>query len=231
MSDLKPCPFCGANDYRVSRHHASDIVSCGHCCGENSVDWWNTRPIEDALRAELDDIKASHRAIMEEQCPTDERHCSCVPFLRRELETARTENHWNRMKTAEKREDGLRDELKQLRSKAVEMVSEIQSELDAANRRIAELEAENAALTAERDHARQDAATVRLQLAETQRPFTVTVEIPEPIFMIRGYPPCCGTRSAPWCPIMSTCSWKESRPETTWISPGPGCPRYHREGR
>ena len=42
------------------------------------------------LRAELADIQDAHRQVMEERCPTDERHCACVPVLRAEVaESAR----------------------------------------------------------------------------------------------------------------------------------------------
>ena len=146
MSDLKPCPFCGADDWRVGRHHASDVVSCGNCTGENSVDWWNnTRPIEDALRGDL----------------------------------------------------------------------------ESAKRRIAELESENASLTAERDHARQDAASVRLKLAEYQRPFTVMMEIPEQYNDGE-----CSLN----CPVSKqrfmASGWECNLGFMANGCPGPGCPRY-----
>lgn len=87
-------------------------------------------------------------------------------------------------------------------------------------REIDRLRSENAALTAERDHARQDAATVRLQLAETQRPFTVTVEIPE---LLNGE---CNMN----CPFsgkyIQRCGmkWDVSGEDR----PGPGCQRYQK---
>lgn len=45
----------------------------------------------DELRQELSDLAAAHRRIMEEDCPGDEVHCTCVPMLRRELKDARDE--------------------------------------------------------------------------------------------------------------------------------------------
>jgi hypothetical protein len=51
--DLKPCPFCGAEAGWVTEERA---IECGHCAATGP--WrdlreadWNTRPIEDALRA------------------------------------------------------------------------------------------------------------------------------------------------------------------------------------
>jgi len=42
------------------------------------------RALADAL-AWIEDYKADHRAVVEGQCAPDERHCSCVPHLRRAL--------------------------------------------------------------------------------------------------------------------------------------------------
>jgi Lar family restriction alleviation protein len=61
MSELKPCPFCGRNKYLEAQYEKGDhSVYCNYCgatgsfrVGDNSeLDLWNTRPIEDALRAE-----------------------------------------------------------------------------------------------------------------------------------------------------------------------------------
>ena len=38
------------------------------------------------LETELSDIKESHRIVMDERCPSDEVHCTCVPILRAENE-------------------------------------------------------------------------------------------------------------------------------------------------
>lgn len=43
----------------------------------------------DALQARLDDYYDDHRAVVAGQCAPDERHCSCVPHLRREVEAMR----------------------------------------------------------------------------------------------------------------------------------------------
>ena len=43
----------------------------------------------DALQARLDDYYDDHRAVVDGQCAPDERHCSCVPHLRREVEAMR----------------------------------------------------------------------------------------------------------------------------------------------
>ena len=58
MSELKPCPFCGENVevYKMTRLLGQDHPGFVRCdCVEGvSVARWNDRPIEDALRAELE---------------------------------------------------------------------------------------------------------------------------------------------------------------------------------
>ena len=39
----------------------------------------------DKLQEQLDDIATAHRQVMEERCPTDEIHCTCVPILKAEI--------------------------------------------------------------------------------------------------------------------------------------------------
>lgn len=50
---------------------------------KTEIDQLRTRNAE--LEAELQDIKDSYRHVMEEKCPTDEVHCTCVPALRAEV--------------------------------------------------------------------------------------------------------------------------------------------------
>lgn len=59
MSELKPCPFCGLEAQTYSDGNYT-VVYC-NCINCDPIDWdgvnpeiWNTRPIEDALRAELE---------------------------------------------------------------------------------------------------------------------------------------------------------------------------------
>lgn len=161
MSDLKPCPLEPTLTITI---HKELIKLCGN----------RSTAIEDALRAELETVKADRDRFKWDLAESK----AAVKHITADF-------------------------------------SDVSRELDAAKARIAELEAENAALTAERDHARQDAATVRLQLAETQRPFTVIVEVPE---IELGICP-----SA--CPISDEyIGCREGF--SIGNEPGPGCPRY-----
>lgn len=60
MSELKPCPFCGSSAIDVhvidNPMHFIKIAYCKNCDGRNRISDWNTRPIEDKLRKELDDL-------------------------------------------------------------------------------------------------------------------------------------------------------------------------------
>lgn len=58
--ELKPCPFCGNN---VARNAWGNLhcLNCNYTyyiTYERHDDWWNTRPIEDALRSELAQARA-----------------------------------------------------------------------------------------------------------------------------------------------------------------------------
>lgn len=77
MSELKPCPFCGGQpDIREQKadgiNYGRDgfVVTCYECepdeiCSvfrdieECAIDAWNHRPIEDALRAEIERLKGA----------------------------------------------------------------------------------------------------------------------------------------------------------------------------
>ena len=64
MSELKPCPFCGEPaDDRYNRLAKCSNKSClmNHWVDDEDFfidDDWNTRPIEDALRARIAELEA-----------------------------------------------------------------------------------------------------------------------------------------------------------------------------
>jgi len=52
---------------------------------------WKVTAQRDALKARLDEIAEQQRIIMAEPCDASERHCTCVPILRREVERLKQE--------------------------------------------------------------------------------------------------------------------------------------------
>ena len=61
-NELKPCPFCGAQP----RWQGPDDLACPEC--DILVAWpdWNSRPIEDALAADLAAARAEVEALRAE---------------------------------------------------------------------------------------------------------------------------------------------------------------------
>ena len=65
MSELKPCPFCGGTEIRGPEYAAPDHwIECERCEiiitsreRKSAIKLWNRRPIEDALRAERDELQ------------------------------------------------------------------------------------------------------------------------------------------------------------------------------
>ena len=98
--ELRPCPFCGtlpqANAWifrgiSETRYFCPN-QECPLSVRTVTLEQWNRRPIEDALNAriaELRDVIGDYRndasRVLDEKCPSDERHCGCVPILRDQL--------------------------------------------------------------------------------------------------------------------------------------------------
>lgn len=49
--ELKPCPFCGSPAELIKKYVACSSTQCNAYETHIPIDEWNTRPIEDALRA------------------------------------------------------------------------------------------------------------------------------------------------------------------------------------
>lgn len=68
MDELKPCPFCGCTQTRVSQRDGVPLVECTECWGENwTIKAWNTREESAALEAEVERLKAKLNAVTEER--------------------------------------------------------------------------------------------------------------------------------------------------------------------
>ena len=61
--ELRPCPFCGSDDIEsIDANNNYHYMHCMKCGGDGTpdlgisgaIEMWNTRPIEDDLRAKLD---------------------------------------------------------------------------------------------------------------------------------------------------------------------------------
>jgi len=72
MTELKPCPFCGKDSTEIYRDDSGWWYAlCGNCQHEGTPDLgksgareaWNTRPIEDAMRAEIERLRAKLQAV------------------------------------------------------------------------------------------------------------------------------------------------------------------------
>ena len=55
MNTLKPCPFCGGT--KICTENGINLNYCDNCSAESNIEHWNTRPIEDELRAEIERLK------------------------------------------------------------------------------------------------------------------------------------------------------------------------------
>ena len=55
-TNLKPCPFCGGEDFQIYTEGSVYVVKCGQCetkvgalDEKTAIEYWNARPIEDEL--------------------------------------------------------------------------------------------------------------------------------------------------------------------------------------
>ena len=63
MSELKPCPFCGAMPMGEDDRYMCSTLGCVMQEDTISAKEWNTRPIEDALQARIAELEAAQRWI------------------------------------------------------------------------------------------------------------------------------------------------------------------------
>lgn len=110
LDKLLPCPYCGGEaiytdvtGYEMRGNFDSAWCRCGECDKVGipfSVDFWNTRPIEDALRAEVARLTAELEAV----AAAGQRDAALAISLYQELQQAReatcawtkNEDDWDR---------------------------------------------------------------------------------------------------------------------------------------
>ena len=66
--ELKPCPFCD-----VMPEMDKGIIHCHSCASDVFADDWQDRPIEDALRAEIADLREKYRLAHADWCLAADR--------------------------------------------------------------------------------------------------------------------------------------------------------------
>lgn len=70
---LKPCPFCGSEDFLISEWKDFVSVKCGQCetkvgaqDEKTAIEYWNYRPIEDAKDEEIKQLKSENARLQKE---------------------------------------------------------------------------------------------------------------------------------------------------------------------
>jgi len=91
------CPHCGGR--RDVGLHSQDRCLClpvirekNEIIGELHVKIEQLQALNETLVESLRDRDAAFSKVMNEQCPSDEHHCACVPELRRAIEVWRAED-------------------------------------------------------------------------------------------------------------------------------------------
>ena len=70
--EVKSCPFCGGKEVKLFKDGSIWVVECMQCLAKvgataeaDVLDFWNSRPIEDALQKELDEAREDNADNME----------------------------------------------------------------------------------------------------------------------------------------------------------------------
>ena len=63
MSEIKPCPLCGAMPTKLNSGYTCSTLGCALQENTVSAKDWNIRPIEDALKARIAELETERRWI------------------------------------------------------------------------------------------------------------------------------------------------------------------------
>ena len=64
MSELKKCPFCEFQvSYPATSSDDNGYTTCPNCGGKAPHSVWQSRPIEDALQAKIDELKQENERL------------------------------------------------------------------------------------------------------------------------------------------------------------------------
>ena len=63
MSELKPCPLCGAMPEKLRTGYMCSTLGCALQENTVSAKEWNTRPIEDALTSRIANLEGANRGL------------------------------------------------------------------------------------------------------------------------------------------------------------------------
>jgi hypothetical protein len=80
-------------DKEVIKLHEDMLNLVHRAAGDEKVEWTFARLVEtiEDTRYELEYLHEQHRDVIDEKCPSDEKHCGCVYILRREIARLRNE--------------------------------------------------------------------------------------------------------------------------------------------
>lgn len=138
--ELKPCPFCGGKAKLTSntaeKWHWGECENCG-AEGDSdlgvsgAIENWNTRPLETSLIAEVERLRAEHRA--------GNNHA---------IETSRMiEDAWTEIKLLKAEAETDKAAISMFMDREIQLTEErdkLRAELEAAKKRTADLEKWNA---------------------------------------------------------------------------------------
>jgi len=106
MSELKPCPFCGGE---AELCYSEVDTFCRKCNVIQETEMWNTRPIEDELRARIAELEMNirHNALWQASEDAEERaHLEkLVPDLKKRIAELEAESERFTVHSRIKRQD------------------------------------------------------------------------------------------------------------------------------